>query len=175
MINSGTLSLLLKNNGISNSALEEKLYNTLILGIFEAVCKDILKEGTKTKAKEFFRKTLDKKSAAKMLVSKYTGCNLSDSEYETIATYLHAFFSKDPKRKLFDSKYKEDILKKQNHKCAICNKTINLSNSHLDHIIPFNYVGDILLNNYQMLCETCNTRKGTATYFEMSMLLLNRK
>ena len=122
-----------------------------------------------------FRKSLDKKNAAERLVSKYIGCNLSDSEYDIIARYLHAFFSKDPNRKIFDIKYKEKILKDQDHKCAICNKAINLSNSHLDHIIPFNYVGDVLLENYQMLCETCNTRKGTATYFEISMLLLNRK
>ncbi|MBR5553923.1 MAG: HNH endonuclease [Clostridia bacterium] len=46
--------------------------------------------------------------------------------------------------------------------------------SHLDHIIPWDYVGDNLSDNYQMLCEICNTRKGTSTYFEISMLLLNK-
>ena len=175
MISNYALSFLLKKNDIIESELEEKLYHTLILGVFEALCKDIIKCNKRTEEKERFRQSSDKVIAAKRLVSKYIGCILSNYEYEIIAKYLHAFFSKESKRKTFDISFKKDIYEQQDHKCAICKVKIDLSSSHLDHIIPFNYVGDVLSDNYQMLCETCNTRKGTATYFEISMLLLNRK
>ena len=175
MISDDYLSILLNNNGVIESELEEKLYHTLILGVFEALCKDMIKCNKTTEEKERFRKSSDKAIATKRLVSKYIGCNLSNNEHEIIAKYLHAFFSKESNRKIFDNDYKKAILKRQDHRCAICKVKIELSNSHLDHIIPFKYVGDVLSDNYQMLCETCNTRKGTATYFELSMLLLNRK
>ena len=175
MIRSNALSLLLKNNHILDNQLEDKLYNTLILGVFEALYKDIIKNGKIIEEKERFRKSTDKTIATKILVKKYIGCCLSDQEYHTISIYLTAFFSKSEKRKAFDQSYKEDLLQKQNHRCSFCKSMIDLSNAHLDHIIPFLYVGDELADNYQMLCETCNARKGTATYFEISMLLLNRK
>lgn len=175
MINNDDLSSLLKRNEIKEPVFEEKLYNTLILGVFEAICKDINKKGLKTEEKERFRKASDKTIATKRLVSKYIGCSLSDTEYSIIAKYLTAFFSKASFRKSFDNDYKIEMLQHQKHRCKICNTNIDLSNSHLDHIIPFNYVGDELSNNYQMLCETCNTRKGSSMYFEISMLLLNRK
>ena len=66
--------------------------------------------------------------------------------------------------------------------CAICGKPVDMSlkfphpmSASVDHIIPWDYVGDCLKDNYQMLCETCNTRKGSSTYFEIAMTLLNRK
>ena len=175
MIKSDALSLLLQNNQIIGDQLEDMLYNTLILGVFEALCKDILKSGRIVEEKERFRKYANKTVAAKRLVNRYIGCCLSDEEYHTISIYLTAFFSKSDKRKTFDLSYKERLLKNQNHRCTICNSVIDLSNAHLDHRIPFHYVGDELPDNYQMLCETCNTRKGTATYFEISMLLLHHK
>ena len=174
MINNPSLSLLLANNGIKESVLEEKLYHTLILGVFEVLCKDLSKKNLCVEAKESFRKSPDKVFFAKNLVSKHVGCKLSDSECKIIVEYLKAFFSKENSRKSFDTNYKESILKRQKYRCIICEKEIDLSNSHLDHIIPFAYVGDVLSDNYQMLCETCNTRKGTAAYFELSMLLLKR-
>ena len=71
--------------------------------------------------------------------------------------------------------YRLKLLSAQNNKCNICGKSINVTSSHLDHIVPWDYVGDSLDNNYQMLCDTCNTRKGSSTYFEIAMTLLNRK
>ena len=82
--------------------------------------------------------------------------------------------NRDQPRKKFDDEFREALTQKQNNKCAVCGKNILSRTSHLDHIIPWDYVGDNLSDNYQMLCETCNTRKGTSTYFEISMLLLNK-
>ena len=167
-----TEELLLKNS-IDADAFDDKLYQTLLLGVFEALCKDILKSNAKVSERKEFIKFKNKTTAAKNLVSRYIGCELTEDGYARMGVLLSAFFSADDHRIQFDESYREKLLRQQNGRCAICNKKIDIS-SHLDHIIPFHYVGDSLKDNYQMLCETCNTRKGDSTYFELSMLLLNR-
>lgn len=165
---------IIKDNKIDIEEFNQKLSKTLILGIFEAICKDIKKYNKKIEEKERYRKNPDKLSAIKMLVRRYANCILSDEEYEVLQEYFNAYFSKDNRRKIFDNSYKLQLLKKQDAKCSICNKHISIDCSHLDHIIPWEYVGDELKNNYQMLCDTCNLRKGSSTYFEISMTLLNK-
>lgn len=166
---------LLQLNEIDQTRFDEKLYQTLLLGVFEALCKDIRKNDAWGIEREKYRKYSNKTTAAKKLVSSYIGCSLTEEGYERMAELLTAFFSAGDSRKQFDIEYREKLIKQQNRKCAICNKSIDINNSHLDHIVPWDYVGDCLKNNYQMLCGTCNTRKGKSTYFELSMLLLNRR
>lgn len=166
---------IVKDNNIDIELFNKKLSNTLILGIFEAICKDIKKQERRIEEKEKYRINPDKLSAIKMLVKRYTNCMLSDEEYKVLQKYFNAYFSKNNRRVSFDYSYKLELLKKQNEKCSICNRSISIDCSHLDHIIPWEYVGDELHDNYQMLCDTCNLRKGTSTYFEISMALLNRR
>ena len=173
-MNAHNVETLIKLNDIDKESFEGKLYNTMILGVFEALCKDIKKSHTKIEEKEKYRKSNDKIAVTKRIVKKYVGCHLYNEDYERLSLLLRAFFSKTNKRKRFDFEYKKKLVEIQNCKCNICGKKISVKDSHLDHIIPWDYVGDELEDNYQMLCETCNKRKGTAAYFEISMMLLNR-
>lgn len=36
---------------------------------------------------------------------------------------------------------------------------------HIDHVIPFSYTGDELNDNYQVLCSSCNEKKGNKVSF----------
>lgn len=174
-MNKGKILDLLAMNGIEESAFLEKLYHTLLLGVFEVVCKEIKKQDVKTTEKERFRKFKDKVIPTRMIVERYAGCQLCDEDYMEMAKLLTAFFRTGDPRKTFDDAYREQLVKRQSGRCAICHGKITAKDAHLDHIIPWDYVGDNLDDNYQMLCETCNKRKGTATYFEFSMLLLNKE
>lgn len=167
-------SELLKMNGIDESLFYLKLHRTLLLGVFEVVCKEMKKQNTKAEEKERFRKYNDKIVPTKKMVKKYAGCQLTDDDYAELATLLTAHFRTGDPRKKFEEAFRERLTEQQNGKCAICKIRISEKSAHLDHVIPWDYVGDNLDGNYQMLCETCNERKGTATYFEFSMLLLNR-
>lgn len=166
---------LLRLNGIDETVFYRKLHRTLLLGVFETVCKEMKKQKTKTAEKERFRKHKDKILPTKMIVKQYAGCELSGDDYAEIATLLAAHFRTGDHRKRFENPYREQLIKQQNGQCAICKTSITVKTAHLDHIIPWDYVGDNLVDNYQMLCETCNERKGTAAYFEFSMLLLNKR
>ena len=133
------------------------------------------KQNTKIAEKEDFRKRKDKTVATKLIVNRYVGCELNDEDYEKLSFLLTAHFRTGGSRKKYEDSYRDQLIKQQNGQCNICKKPITAKESHLDHIIPWDYVGDNLEGNYQMLCETCNERKGTATYFELSMLLLNKE
>jgi len=72
-----------------------------------------------------------------------------------------------------NNQLKMDLLSQQKYICPYCKEKISIKNSHLDHIVPWEYVGDELSGNYQMLCSRCNERKGASPLFELSMLLYN--
>lgn len=165
---------LLALNGIDESTFLHKLHNTLLHGVFEAVCKDIRKQNTKTLEKERFRKYRDKAIPTRKIVERYAGCTLNDDDYIELSKLFTAFFRAGDPRIRFAPSYRQHLVEEQKGRCAVCNAQISVRDSHLDHIIPWDYVGDQLDGNYQMLCETCNERKGSATYFELSMLLLKQ-
>lgn len=173
MFKQKTENLLILNE-INEDSFYEKLHRTLLLGVFEVICKEIKKYNTKIVEKERFRKYKDKIVPTKKIVKQYTGCKLSSDDYKDLSTLLAAYFRTGDPRQKHDDAYREHLTKMQNGKCAVCQRSITSQSAHLDHIVPWDYVGDNLENNYQMLCETCNERKGTATYFEFSMLLLNK-
>ena len=166
---------MLSINQIDTNMFYKLVYDTIINSIFVFVCKEINKKGNKIEEKEKFRKFENKTIATKCLVSRYLKTNISDEEYRILAQYFNAYFSKNDSRKQFDNEIKEVLIKDQDCKCVVCKSYINQANAHLDHIIAWDFVGDKLLNNYQMLCETCNERKSNYTGFELSNILVRKK
>ena len=87
--------------------------------------------------------------------------------------YLNEKEIKDLKstfRKRVDEITRKSLFLKQDCKCAICGKNIDVS-SPIDHIIPFKYVGDELANNLQTLCKSCNDKKNASLDYQIRFLL----
>lgn len=164
---------LLYLNHIREQDYEEIVYKTILMGIFESICKEIKRQNTKVEELSRFRRNKDHLFVTKKIVERYAGCRLSEEEYDLMYQLLRAFFRKKDFREDIPITIKRNLLESQDYKCPFCKRTINLTNSHLDHIIPWDFVGDELDNNYQMLCVRCNERKGTSAYFGLSMLFMN--
>ena len=86
------INRILHNNQIVEEDFDHKLYNTMLLGVFEAVCKDIKKRNVIVEEKERYRKNPDKLSATKILINRYINCELDNEDYEFLKKYFHAFF-----------------------------------------------------------------------------------
>ena len=61
-------------------------------------------------------------------------------------------------------KLKRIIEKMYNYKCNYCGaspaKDDGITKFHIDHIHPWNKGGETVLENLQLLCESCNLKKG---------------
>ena len=67
---------------------------------------------------------------------------------------------------LFDISLKEIrklILSAYGRKCKYCINILKVNNMVCDHIMPLSGGGDSTLDNLQMICARCNTRKGPLT------------
>lgn len=64
------------------------------------------------------------------------------------------------KRRAFSSTERGILFRSQNGHCKTCKKKITVSDSHVDHIKPYSKGGLTILANAQLLCITCNTKKG---------------
>ena len=55
--------------------------------------------------------------------------------------------------------------------CRYCSKILTFRNIACDHIIPLSKSGDSVVENLQLICKTCNTRKGPLDEQDFTMLI----
>ena len=78
-------------------------------------------------------------------------------------------------RKPIDKNQRASLLKKTKNRCACCGCDIEDDSCHIDHIIPFSWVGDQLYSNYQPLCDDCNWMKSDDPLFMIKYYAINGK
>ena len=66
-------------------------------------------------------------------------------------------------RKKCPEKMKRELYKAQGGKCMYCGRKLGIDLMDCDHKNPMAKGGSDLKRNYQVLCRTCNTRKGATT------------
>lgn len=164
---------LINKNGISEERMDNYLYDFMVLTIFEQLCYKMKDPIIKQDIKTYFHRTDSYFLAVKDVVIKYTGCEIGDQEAEILFKLLIAHFRKIDRRKSYPISLKKELLLAQHCRCNICSINLDVHNSELDHIIPWDFVGDELENNLQLLCTTCNERKGRKIDFHLRMLLIN--
>ena len=163
-----------------NKIKKDDLFNALHMDILETilkiVCEKLKKEDSFFNwAKRVFFSTVNELEATQKVVDRACKCILPENDILWMKNCIKAFFSKNCNREVVTLEEKEQLLKKQENRCAICGHNITLHNMHVDHIIPWDYVGDKLNNNSQGLCKDCNLSKSNHVAETVTNLIIHRE
>ena len=147
---------------LKNETILHEYKMALLLNMFKKICFKMNKEDYYKKwIKKLFMESNDSERTSKIIFNKEFNFELSDSDAKEVSKWFWVNFRKKQTRMHFSNEIKLDLYKKQNGKCVACGEDLgDLSKIHVDHIIPWNLVGDELDNNYQDLCEKCNKCKS---------------
>lgn len=157
----------MKNSSIE---LKDAIDTARLLGIFKDICMNNLDVASKSRLRNILYNSSNKVEMIKKMVANNYNETLDDMDCKKLIELIEAFLNKMSFRKIIHKSVKEDLLLKQENKCAICNCDIDIT-AHADHIVPFKYVGDELENNLQMLCRDCNEKKKTSLDYQIRYLL----
>lgn len=148
----------------------EEYERAFLLNIFTQMC-DSLKNDKKYKHQimRMLRESPDFSYTLSLFIKKEYEIELLEKDIDLISTWIKANLAKAESRKEISFSTKKKLYIQQCGKCAICKCNLgdDWSKIHVDHIIPWDYVGDELENNYQDLCETCNFEKGSNTTYTL--------
>ena len=157
---------LVQANGCDEDKFLPLLHQTLLLFVLEEVCQKLKSNPVlKAQVRSEFRKTTNHTKVCLKLVKDICGATLSDSDGLLVSAWIQAYYKKSNTRRIPSLSEKQRLLSAQGNKCACCNLPLTIEASHYDHIIPWDYVGDELPNNYQMLCSYCNEHKSNNVYY----------
>ena len=71
--------------------------------------------------------------------------------------------------------HKPELFGRQQGRCNGCQYEFPYRNLTVDHIVPQSTVQDDRIENLQLLCASCNSRKGTGTHEELIQKLIDDK
>lgn len=84
--------------------------------------------------------------------------DICDDIIDLLTKYKENFSDQIPSNKKYISKLKRSIIfKMQGNNCLCCGK---LGDIGIDHIVPISHGGDNNIDNLQVLCRSCNSKKG---------------
>jgi 5-methylcytosine-specific restriction endonuclease McrA len=63
------------------------------------------------------------------------------------------------------------LYKAYGKKCKYCKKTLLVDNIVCDHVKPISHGGASIMSNLQLICKSCNIKKGPLTHKEFNGIL----
>ena len=116
---------------------------------------------------QLYRETHNELETTTLIIEKETNYVVNATYAEIICRWIKAHFNKKSSRSGIPISVKKSLWSKQKGKCAICGCDLsnNWSQIHVDHIVPWDLVGDELEDNLQDLCEKCNEEKSASTNY----------
>ena len=170
------LTKIIQLNNINEELLYEALHKDILESILSEVCEYMKANDSSyiSMKKIYYRSSNDIEAVAQVI---WNVCHLSLPEQDLIwlNNCIKAFMKKKPNRKQIPNSLRRELWNKQEQKCCSCGKKIHVDEGHVDHIVPWDYVGDELDNNYQVLCSDCNLHKSNHVALTVHSLIFSKK
>ena len=162
-----------------NNINEEVLYDALHKDILESILSEICEymkadDSSYISVKKIYHRNINDIDAIKQIVQNVCHLSLPEQDLEWLNKCVKAFMKKKPHRKQFSNALRQELWNKQDKRCRICGKEILAEDGHIDHIVPWDYVGDELDNNYQVLCPDCNLHKSNHVALAILSLIFSK-
>lgn len=159
---------------LASDEIKKEYRKTFLLCMFQKICTKMERnKDFKVRIHTLFRQSSDYSITAKAIIQNVLKYEISNNDAALISTWFEANLKKSSQRKPIPLSIKRSLYEKQEGKCVICGESLgkDWSKIHVDHIIPFKLVGDELSDNYQDLCDTCNSAKNDRTDFIFKSML----
>lgn len=171
-----SLLKIIQLNNIDEKLLEEALYQDIREMFLRQIC-EYMKASKENyiAVRKIYYNTTDNILASKKIVQMVCNSTLPERDLKWIDMCIRAYFHKKRIRKPVKNDIKIKLWENQNARCAICKKPITIDESHVDHIVPWDYVGDELSDNYQILCSECNEHKSNHVAGTVHNLFFGKK
>lgn len=158
-------------NQISEKSIMEEFYFFVLCSYLQKCCIHLADVVNRRAFLQKYRNSKVKKLLIRNFASNISGCQLSETETAWFEKCILANISKSSTRRTIEVSEKKKLLDKQENKCAVCHKDLSSISFHVDHIIPWELVGDELDGNLQVLCEDCNLSKSNSLNFHLHRLV----
>lgn len=169
------LAEIIRLNNINETVLYDALHKDILESILSEICEYMkANDSSYVSMKRIYYRSTNDIDAIKQIVQNICHLSLSEQDLEWLNNCVKAFMKKKPHRKQLSSTLRQILWNKQGKKCPICGKEISAEEGHIDHIVPWDYVGDELDNNYQVLCSTCNQHKSNHVALAVHSLIFNK-
>lgn len=147
-----------------NEVNSESIYMAIQVDVRESIFEAIYTYMHKSKQNDLsirniYHRYENNLDAARLVVQKVCGCTLLEEEIRWLDQCLRASMRKRDRRKRYTQLEQEAVWHKQNKRCAICGRHVPFQDSHLAYRISWDFVGDELPDNLQMLCPDCNCQR----------------
>ncbi len=172
---SSELSEFIKLNNINEEVLYDALHKDILESILAEVCEYMkANDSSYVSMKKIYYRSTDDIDAIKQIVRNVCHLSLPDQDLRWLNDCVKAFMKKKPHRKYLSNELRQKLWIGQGKRCLICGKEILVKDGHVDHVVPWDYVGDELENNYQVLCSDCNLHKSNHVALTVRSLIFNK-
>ena len=169
------LSEFIKLNNINEEVLYDALHKDILESILSEVCEYMkANDSSYVSMKKIYYRSTDDIDAIKQIVRNVCHLSLPDQDLKWLNDCVKAFMKKKQYRKYLSNDLRQKLWIDQGKRCHICGKEILVQDGHVDHVVPWDYVGDELENNYQVLCTDCNLHKSNHVALTVHSLIFNK-
>lgn len=169
------LEEIIRLNNIDEGVLYDALHKDILESVLSEICEYMkVNDSSYISVKKIYYRSTNNIDAIRQIVRNVCRLSLPEQGLEWLNNCVKAFMKKKPHRKQLSNDLRKDLWEKQGKKCRICGKEILAEDGHIDHIVPWDYVGDELANNYQVLCSDCNLHKSNHVALAVHSLIFNK-
>ncbi len=162
-------------NNINEDVLCDALHSDILESILSEICEYMkANDSSYISMKRIYYRCTDDIDAIRQIVRNICHLSLPEQDLRWLNKCVKAFMKKKPHRKQLSNALRQELWNKQEKKCRLCGKEILAEDGHIDHIVPWDYVGDELDNNYQVLCPDCNYHKSNHVALAVHLLIFNK-